>query len=152
MDLSCFGPNDLRPTIFGCQATDSIPPQASRNDLRLWCDAVGDRTPASRTPSGQRVVKRLKHRDPGVLQRNIKRTCLHIPVSHFVFIFVPKSSSSPPMKSKSSHTRVNWPSYRLRHTRLTVPPYLRVRMYIVHSMKRVLWCLYYYIPPRCREN
>ncbi len=80
-----FGPNDLPPTVFRCQATDSIPPQVSRNELlrpfiltpsppvgclthycqapsweaqtshflRLWCDTVGDRTPASRTPSGR---------------------------------------------------------------------------------------------------
>ena len=35
--ISCgpvlFGPNDLRPTMFGCQATDSIPPQVSRKEL-----------------------------------------------------------------------------------------------------------------------
>ena len=28
-----FEPNDLRPTILGCQATDSIPPQASRKGI-----------------------------------------------------------------------------------------------------------------------
>ncbi len=27
-----FGPNHLRPTIFGCQGTDSIPPQVSRKE------------------------------------------------------------------------------------------------------------------------
>ncbi len=27
-----FRPNDLRPTIFRCQATDSIPPQVIRNE------------------------------------------------------------------------------------------------------------------------
>ncbi len=27
-----FGPNDIRPAIFGCQATDSIPPQVSRKN------------------------------------------------------------------------------------------------------------------------
>ncbi len=73
---------DLRPRVLGCQATDSIPPQVSRNKSlrpfiltpsrpvgcltqtsqtspfsRLWCDAVGDRTPASRTPSGRSLSK-----------------------------------------------------------------------------------------------
>ncbi len=27
-----FGPNDVRPTFFGCQATDSIPPQVNRKE------------------------------------------------------------------------------------------------------------------------
>ena len=27
-----FGPNDLHPTIFGCQPTDSVPPQESRKE------------------------------------------------------------------------------------------------------------------------
>ncbi len=32
-----FGPNDLRPTVFRCHATDSIPPQVSRKEsLRLF--------------------------------------------------------------------------------------------------------------------
>ncbi len=73
-----FLPNDLRPIVFECQATDSIPPQVRtyesfrpfywlRGDqpcslmssreaqtsqfLRFWSDAVGDRTPVSRSPS-----------------------------------------------------------------------------------------------------
>ncbi len=32
-----FGPNDLRLTIFGCQATDSIPPQVSRKESPKAC-------------------------------------------------------------------------------------------------------------------
>ena len=32
VDLSCLGPNDLRSTIFGFQATDPIPPQVSRKE------------------------------------------------------------------------------------------------------------------------
>ncbi len=32
VDLSYFGPNDLRPTVFRCQATDSFPPQVSSNE------------------------------------------------------------------------------------------------------------------------
>ncbi len=37
-----FGPNDLRPTIFGCQATDSILPHVSRrNHSNHLCRPVG---------------------------------------------------------------------------------------------------------------
>ncbi len=82
VDFFLFGPNDLRLTILGCQATDSIQPHVTTKGitqtiytdseppsqipnslmpsaklrsanlpfLRLWCDAAGDRTPASRTP------------------------------------------------------------------------------------------------------
>ncbi len=32
VDLSSFGSNSLRPTAFGCQATDSIPSQVSRKE------------------------------------------------------------------------------------------------------------------------
>ncbi len=85
VDFFLFGPNDLRLTILGCQATDSIQPHVTTKGitqtiytdseppsqipnslmpsvklrsanlpfLHLWCDAVGDRTSASRTSSGR---------------------------------------------------------------------------------------------------
>ena len=94
VDLSCLGWTIYAPTIFGCQATESIPLQVSRSEqkgitetiyadselpsgmpnslmpsaklrsvnllfLRLWWDAVGDRTAAYRTPSGHSISTML---------------------------------------------------------------------------------------------
>ncbi len=61
--------------------TDSEPPSQMPNSLmpsvlRLWCDAVGDRTPASRTPSGRsnHYATRGRFAQIGNLSQNLDLT------------------------------------------------------------------------------
>ena len=45
-----FGPNGLCPTIFGCQATNSIPPQVSRKESLRPCILTPSRPVGCLTP------------------------------------------------------------------------------------------------------
>ncbi len=54
VDLFLFEPNDIRPTIFGCQATDSIPSQVSRKEsLRPTDSEPPSRMPNSLMPNAK---------------------------------------------------------------------------------------------------
>ena len=53
-----FGQNDLRPTVFGCQATDSIPPQVSRKAITRTINT--DSEPPSRIPNSLMPSTKLR--------------------------------------------------------------------------------------------
>ncbi len=69
-----FGPNDLRPTIFRCQATDSIPPHEVKYDggvvlpIHDFLFGVSSNTLPNLVPLQPKKLRNVNHPDFDLLR------------------------------------------------------------------------------------